>query len=230
MQQLLLLLLLCVSMAPHYSLRLAFPAQPAMADSRVKSPLSAPELSINEAERGSTEQHERRSERATEAAASTGGTAPLVSSSSASSSTSSPRLPKDRRAGRRRGVLSERRPILRPRSQAPTECLGGLLDGLHATGRKKGSSWYSAKAFSTAAAAILVLFIALQGLQGMQGMQSTVSAPKTVGDALQPQYSGPAVCCHGWFVVCTELTRIFRGNSRVQLLRICTCSATYILC
>lgn len=183
MQQLLLLLLLCVSMAPHYSLRLAFPAQPAMTDSRAKSSLSSPELSIIEAERGSTEQHERRSERATEDAASTEGTAPVMSSSSASSSTPSPRLPKDRQAGRRRGVLSERQPILRPRSQALTGSLGGLLDGLHATGPKKGSSWYSAKAFSTAAAVILVLFIALQGLQGM------VSSPKTVGDGLQPQHS-----------------------------------------
>lgn len=150
---------LCVNMAPHYSLGLAFPAQPAMLDSRAKSSLSPLELSIIEAQRGSTEQQqERRSERATKAAASTEGTAHMKLSSS------SPRLPKDRGGGRRRGVLSEHQPILRPRSQILTQCLDGFLERLYATGPKKRSSWYSVKAFSTAAVVILVLVVALQGV------------------------------------------------------------------
>lgn len=164
MQQLLLLLLLCVNMVPHYSLRQAFPAQPAMTDhSRVTSSLSPLELSVIEAQRGPIEQQERRSEQATKAtASSTGKTAFMKSASSTSSS--SPRLPKERGAGRRRSVLAERQPILRSRSQVLTGCLDGFLESLYATGRKKGSLWYSVKAFSTAAAVVLVLVIALQGL------------------------------------------------------------------
>lgn len=162
-------------MAPHYSLRLAFPAQPGMTDSRASSSPSSLESSIFEAQRGSTEQQQRRSERATELAASTQGTSPPMNSSS-------PRLPKDRRAGRRRGALSTHLSILRPGSQVLTGCLDGFPDGLYqyATGRRKGCSWYSAKAFSTAAAAFLVLIIALQGL---------VSSPEIVGSGLQAAYS-----------------------------------------
>ena len=169
MQHLLLLLLLCVCMAPYNSLRLAFPAQPGMTDSRTNSSLPSLELSIIEAQRGSTEQQERRSERATDLTASSQGTAPPMNPSS-------PRPPKGRRAGRRRGDLPAHQSILRPRSEVPTGCFDGFLDGLYqyAAGRKKGSSWHSAKAFSAAAAAFLILVIALQDL---------VSSPEIVGTA-----------------------------------------------
>lgn len=144
--------------APHRSLRLTPSAhQP----TTTNSPLSSMELSHIEAQQSSTGQQER----LFKATPSSTEVTPLM--------TSRRPLPK----GQGRGSRSEQHQ--RPRSQALSRCLGGFLEGLHARGRNKGSLWYSVKAFSTAAAVVLVLVIALQGLVRGRTQQYTVQILST---------------------------------------------------